>query len=74
MSFTEWFEHLFNMDKDHCVIVRVKKGDSLWNIAKDLTGDGARWQELADANPDKKWDKDFVIHPGDELKVPESWT
>ena len=30
----------------------VKKGDTLWKIAKKHYGDGAKWRKLLDANPD----------------------
>ena len=67
----EWFENLIEGD-DH-YSVTVKKGDSLWNIAEELTGDGLNWQALAEANPERHWDKDYVIHPGDVLRVPKGW-
>jgi Tfp pilus assembly protein FimV len=50
--------------------VTVKKGDSLWNIADNLTGDGERWHELVDANPNLKLSEDYVIQPGQVLHVP----
>jgi hypothetical protein len=72
MSFFEWFDRTADSTADHHTVM-VKKGDSLWKIAEAITGDGARWQELADANPDKTWSQDYVIQPGEELKVPRSW-
>jgi nucleoid-associated protein YgaU len=30
----------------------VKKGDSLWKIAKKYYGDGAKWRKILEANPD----------------------
>jgi len=63
-----WFEHVIGND-----MVKVKSGDSLWRIAENVTGNGSRWQELADANPDKHWNKDYVVQIGEQLKLPESW-
>lgn len=63
-----WFKHLTDQDE-----VEVEKGDSLWVIAEDITGDGERWKELADANANRGWTKDHKIFPGEKLKLPESW-
>lgn len=63
-----WFEHLVGNDT-----VTVKEGESLWEIAKDVTGEGSRWKELADANPEKNWTQDYVVQVGEQLKLPESW-
>lgn len=30
----------------------VKAGDTFWQIAQELLGDGSRWREIADLNPD----------------------
>lgn len=48
----------------------VKSGDTLWRIAEEIYGDGARYMKIFEANtalleaPDR-------IHPGQELKIPE---
>ncbi|MDT8320864.1 MAG: LysM peptidoglycan-binding domain-containing protein [Xanthomonadales bacterium] len=48
----------------------VKSGDTLWQIAEEVYGDGARYMKIFEANsalleaPDR-------IHPGQELKIPE---
>jgi nucleoid-associated protein YgaU len=68
----QWFRGLEAHDDD-CFSVTVKKGDSLWTIADAITGDGERWHELADANPDKQFSADYVVQPGDVLHVPHSW-
>lgn len=47
----------------------VKSGDNLWNIAKEAFGDGARWREIAEANPGAIGENG-LIHPGAELKIP----
>lgn len=47
----------------------VKAGDSLWNIAREMYGDGYKWSEIAKnnslVNPN-------IIHPGNVLKIPRS--
>lgn len=65
----EWFSDLVERD-DH-YDVTVKKGDSLWKIAEELTGDGMNWTKIRDANPDKNWTKDYVIQPGETLHIPK---
>lgn len=48
----------------------VKKGDSLWSIAKRIYGDGSKWRKIYDAN------KKFIgkdpnrIYPGQKLVIP----
>lgn len=44
----------------------VKKGDSLWGIAKKYLGDGNRYKEIQKANSLK----DTLISPGMVLKIP----
>ncbi len=77
MSFLDKIRAFFDFDGPlkPSMIVKVHKGDSLWKIAESITGQGSRWHELADANPGR-WDDDdsaHVIHPGEELKLPDSW-
>jgi nucleoid-associated protein YgaU len=69
----EWFSSIGHDDDEDCVRVTVHKGDSLWSIADSITGDGERWHELADANPEQKWSQDYVVRPGQELRIPKSW-
>lgn len=45
----------------------VKRGDSLWTIARDAMGDGTKWRELQAYNGLPS----ALIHPGDTLKIPE---
>ncbi|MFM2280471.1 MAG: hypothetical protein RLZZ444_2702 [Pseudomonadota bacterium] len=47
----------------------VAKGDSLWNIARDLLGDGQRYHEIIDLNPGLKRNPD-ILQPGQMLKLP----
>ncbi|UVC10037.1 tetratricopeptide repeat protein [Rhizobium sp. TH2] len=49
----------------------VNKGDSLWNIAKEILGDGQRFMEIIDLNPELKRYPDR-IQPGQMLKLPET--
>lgn len=50
---------------------KVKPGDSLWRIAQNKLGDGNRYMEIFYANRDKMDSPQSVIHPGDELNIPE---
>ena len=47
----------------------VVSGDSLWKIAKQLLGNGNRWQELYDLNRDKISNPN-LIRPGQVLTIP----
>lgn len=52
----------------------VKHGDSLWKIAKEVYGDGARWQEIFNANPLSMYNPNGhefpLIHAGNVLVIP----
>ena len=50
----------------------VKAGDSLWRIAQNKLGDGNRYMEIFYANRDKMDSPQSVIHPGDELNIPQA--
>lgn len=45
----------------------VKAGDSLWKIAQQYLQDGSRYKEVASLNGISS---PYVIHPGDELRLP----
>ena len=45
----------------------VVAGDTLWDIAEKVYGDGAKWKTIADANPDVDADRLTV---GASLKIP----
>ena len=47
----------------------VKKGDSLWRIAQDQLGDGARFAEIAKLNAGAL-DDESTIYPGKRLRLP----
>lgn len=47
----------------------VKSGDCLWNIAKKQLGDGNRWKEIHNLNPDKISNPN-LIHAGLVLVMP----
>ncbi|MCC6393765.1 MAG: LysM peptidoglycan-binding domain-containing protein [Bryobacterales bacterium] len=48
----------------------VAAGDSLWKIAAKHLGNGALYPKIIEANPGKLKDEHTVIHPGDELIIP----
>ncbi|MCL2423557.1 MAG: LysM peptidoglycan-binding domain-containing protein [Micrococcales bacterium] len=55
-------------DPDYGYMVEVQPGDSLWKIAEQYLGDGARWPEIYAANP---WiDDPNLIHPGEFVTIP----
>ena len=62
-------EHLISREKNITgkTVYVVKRGDSLWTIARDTLGDGTRWREIQNYNGLSS----ALIHPGDELKIPE---
>jgi len=49
----------------------VKSGDSLWKIAAHFYGNGSEYPKIIAGNPGRLKDEKTVIHPGDELIIPE---
>ncbi|WP_110241674.1 LysM peptidoglycan-binding domain-containing protein [Nocardioides gilvus] len=49
----------------------VKRGDSLWRIAEERLGDGARYVELVELNRDVLNGRPDFLLPGTVLKVPK---
>lgn len=47
----------------------IKKGDTLWKIAKDNLGDGNRYPEIFEANKEVIKDPD-LIYPGQMIRIP----
>lgn len=47
----------------------VKEGDTLWEIAKEKTGSGSSYRELAEANSDLLTDPNLIL-PGMMLQMP----
>ena len=47
----------------------VRKGDSLWLIARSFYGDGSRWREIYEANMDKIKNPN-LIYPDQVLRIP----
>jgi nucleoid-associated protein YgaU len=54
-AYTQWYE--------------VKKGDTLWKIAKEKYGDGSLYPEIFKANQDTLSDPD-KIQVGQKLRIP----
>jgi tetratricopeptide (TPR) repeat protein len=50
-------------------VYTVNKGESLWDIAREVLGDGHRFQEIIDLNPELKRFPDR-LQPGQMLKMP----
>jgi tetratricopeptide (TPR) repeat protein/LysM repeat protein len=48
---------------------RVQPGQSLWSIAVDKLGNGARYLEILNLNPELRRDPSRIV-PGQELKLP----
>ena len=51
-------------------IVKIKEGDNLWNIAKEIYGDGFKYKLIYEANKDKFTDPNVVL-VGTVIKVPK---
>lgn len=47
----------------------VRSGDTLWKIAVEVYGDGARYAEIFEANRDLLDSPDRIL-PGQELRLP----
>lgn len=54
-KYTQWYE--------------VKKGDTLWKIAKEVYGDGSLYPDIFKANQDQLTDPD-KIKVGQKLRIP----
>lgn len=52
----------------------VKRGDSLWKIARERLGDGTRYTEIVDLNPDVLSGRPDFITPGVVLLLPDEAT
>jgi LysM repeat protein len=48
----------------------VRAGDSLWDIARETMGSGARWEELYEANRDVIGDDPMNVRAGVDLTIP----
>lgn len=48
----------------------IEKGDTLWNIAKQTTGIGSKYQDIADLNRGIIKDADKIF-PGQQIRVPK---
>ena len=48
----------------------IKRANNLWNISRQVYGDGARWTTIYEANKDQIRDP-RIIHPGQVFILPE---
>lgn len=48
----------------------VKKGDSLWGIARQQYGDGSLWRQIYEKNRELIGEDDNIIFPGQVLELP----
>jgi len=48
----------------------IKRGDSLWKIAKDTYGSGGYWRQIRDANPETVFNGGDLILIGNILQLP----
>lgn len=55
--------------KAACTFYQVAAGDSLYAIAADLLGSGARWREIYEANK-AKITRGYTVYPGMRLVIP----
>lgn len=52
----------------------IKSGDNLWSIARQYTGDGAKYTELFNVNKKNlRSGKPNLIYPGEKLTIPQGW-
>jgi nucleoid-associated protein YgaU len=55
--------------EEEVVFYTIKKGDTLWAIAADQLGNGARYPEIFEANKEVIKDPD-LIYPGQQIRIP----
>jgi nucleoid-associated protein YgaU len=55
--------------QDHYEVV-VRTGDTLYDICRELTGDGDRWSDAVPLNPGRDLN---AIEPGDTIEIPADW-
>ena len=58
-----------DIEGDDPTFYEVQKGDSLWKIAEETLGSGARYNEIFEANRPMLNDPD-KIYPGQNLRIP----
>ena len=49
----------------------IEKGDTLWGISAKLLGNGAKYQEIFEANKEVIEDPDLIF-PGQKIRIPKS--
>ena len=52
-------------------VYTVNEGESLWDIAEEVLGDGHRFLEIIELNPELKRYPDR-LQPGQTLKLPDA--
>src|SRR2546423_2863517 len=55
--------------QDHYEVV-VRTGDTLYDMCRELTGNGDRWAEAVPLNPGRDLNN---ISPGDTIEIPADW-
>ena len=58
------------VEQDTVTFYTIEKGDTLWAIATDHLGNGARYPEIFEANREVIKDPD-LIYPGQQIRIPE---
>jgi nucleoid-associated protein YgaU len=51
-------------------VYTVKKGDTLYSIAREYLRDGSKWRLIAEANPDKVRGSSIAV--GTRLRIPKN--
>ncbi len=57
-------------DEEAAVFYTIQKGDTLWAIASEHLGKGARYPEILEANREVIKDPD-LIYPGQQIRIPK---
>lgn len=69
-AFTKALKTEASIRKNAMRSIIVKKGESLWSIAKRAYGKGYKYPKIMEANPELKKGKIVLLHIGQVLRVP----